>query len=77
MSCYLRHMEDVLHEAGVELTSSNRKTVDAIIKGLSGQKNCSAAWKQVKGVLADPRSRQDLIGSLRERWQAEGMRNRE
>jgi hypothetical protein len=77
MSCYLRHMEDVLREAGIELTRSNRKTVDAIVKGLSGQKSCSSAWKEVKSALADPRRRQGLIGNLRQRWQAEGMGNRE
>ena len=74
MSCYLRHMQGVLSEAGVELTRSNRKKVDAMLKSLSGQKNCSAAWKRLKEAIAEPGSRQGLVSGLRERWQAEGLK---
>jgi len=40
MSCYFRHMKDVLEEAGVEITKENKKEVDRII-------HISGTWKDV------------------------------
>ena len=31
MSCYFRHMKDVLSEAGIQVTPSNKKQVDKAI----------------------------------------------
>lgn len=50
MSCYFRHMKDVLEEAGVEVTKENKKEIDRIIHGVVDveYKNCSPTWKEVK-----------------------------
>jgi hypothetical protein len=42
MSCYFRHMKDVLDEAGIEVTKENKKDIDRIIHGLVDveYKNC-------------------------------------
>ncbi len=50
MSCYFRHMKDVLEEAGVEVTKENKKEIDQIIHELVNvpYKQCSPVWKAVK-----------------------------
>jgi hypothetical protein len=68
MSCYFRHMKDLLDEAGIEVTPANKKEVDRIIHEFVGveYKNCSPAWKGVKeDVLADPKRRQALVTKLK------------
>jgi hypothetical protein len=52
MSCYLRHLDDVVTAAGVKLTPENRKEVDRTIKDLLGLDNCPDVWKEVKKRLA-------------------------
>ena len=34
MSCYFRHLKDVLSEAGIEVTPANKKQIDQAIKEL-------------------------------------------
>ena len=50
MSCYFRHMKDVLEKAGVDITPENKKEIDRIIHELVQieYKNCSPTWKGVK-----------------------------
>ena len=50
MSCYFRHMKDVLDEAGIEVTEDNKKHIDQIIHSLVDveYKNCSSTWKALK-----------------------------
>jgi len=31
MSCYLRHLKDILGEAGIEITADNKKQIDRAI----------------------------------------------
>jgi hypothetical protein len=52
MSCYLRHLDDVVTAAGVKLGPENRKQVDQTIKDLLGQANCPDVWIEVKKRLA-------------------------
>lgn len=52
MSCYLRHLDDVVNAAGVKLTPENRKEVDRTIKELLGLDYCPDVWKEVKKRLA-------------------------
>jgi len=42
MSCYFRHMKEILEEVGVEVTKENKKEVDGIIHRVVGvgYKNC-------------------------------------
>jgi hypothetical protein len=52
MSCYLRHLDDVVTAAGLKLSPENRKEVDRTIKELLGFDNCPDVWKEVKKRLA-------------------------
>ncbi len=69
MSCYFRHLKDILAEAGVELTPGNRKEIDRAIHELVGveYKDCPAAWKTLKQqIIGDEQKRRDFINKLRE-----------
>lgn len=64
MSCYLRHLKDILDEAGIVITPANRKQVDQAIHKVVGvaYKNCPATWKRIKEDLkGDEVERQDLV----------------
>jgi hypothetical protein len=68
MSCYLRHMKDVLEEAGVEITDRNKKDIDRIIHGMMDveYKDCSPTWKKVREhITQDPQARERFILGLR------------
>ncbi len=70
MSCYFRHMKDVLAEAGVEITKDNKKEIDRIIHGLLGveYKNCSPTWKAVKEhIKSDDKTRNLFIKRLKDK----------
>jgi len=66
MSCYLRHIKDVLDEAGIVVTPANRKQIDqAIHQAIGvGYKNCPATWKKIKEDLKDERKRKALVKQL-------------
>ena len=69
MSCYFRHMKDVLEEAGVEVTKENKKDIDRIIHGMVdvAYKDCSPAWKAVKThIKGDDKARQKFIKTLKQ-----------
>lgn len=73
MSCYFRHMKDVLDEAGVEVTKENKKDVDKIIHGLVdvAYKNCSPSWKAVKeNIKGDDKARSKFIKMLKKELKA-------
>lgn len=67
MSCYFRHMKDVFEEAGVEVTKDNKKRLDAAIHKAVGvaYKDCPAAWRAVKVLLAEPKGRAKLVAAIR------------
>ena len=67
MSCYFRHIKDILDEAGIEVTSSNKKHIDQTIHQLVGvtYKDCPATWRSLKQITGDKQKRQDFIGRLR------------
>jgi tRNA G37 N-methylase Trm5 len=50
MSCYFRHMKDILEAAGVVVTKENKTQIDRIIHNLVNveYKNCPTTWKAVK-----------------------------
>lgn len=67
MSCYFRHLKEVLAEAGIQINSENRKQVDQAIHNAVGvtYKDCPAAWRNLKQVLAgDERKRRDFVSRL-------------
>lgn len=69
MSCYFRHMKDVLEEAGIVITVENKQSVDRVIHSLVDvpYKDCSPAWKGVKEwIRNDPAARERFIRRLKE-----------
>ena len=70
MSCYLRHMKDILEEAGIEITGENKKDIDQAIHGLVDveYKNCPSAWKEVKEhIKKDEETKKKFIKDLKAR----------
>jgi hypothetical protein len=68
MSCYFRHMKDILEEIGVEVTKKNKKDIDRVIHDLVDveYKNCSDAWKTVKAqIKGDDASRARFVEQLK------------
>ena len=69
MSCYFRHLAELFEEAGIKLTSANRKQVDQAFHRVMGvdYKDCPATWKKLKQELAgNPQKRQELINKLKQ-----------
>lgn len=69
MSCYFRHMKDILNEAGIEVTPQNKKAVDQAFHGIVDveYKNCSPTWKKIKAdFMSDEIKKQQIIGQLKE-----------
>ncbi|MFC2041870.1 hypothetical protein ACFLTY_06110 [Chloroflexota bacterium] len=67
MSCYLRHIKDILDEAGVAVTPGNKKRIDQAIHQAVGitYKSCPATWKKIKeDVKVDQERRCTLIKQL-------------
>ncbi|MFC1884376.1 hypothetical protein ACFL2O_06385 [Thermodesulfobacteriota bacterium] len=68
MSCYFRHMKDILEDAGVVVTKENKKEIDRLIHNLVDveYKNCSPAWKAVKEeIKSDEREREAFIKKIK------------
>jgi hypothetical protein len=68
MSCYLRHMKEVLDAAGIKITADNRKEVDKTFHEIVGviYKNCPATWRKLKQELAgDDAKREKLVQKLK------------
>ncbi len=77
MSCYFRHMKDVLEEAGIRITEKNKKEVDRLLHELVGveYKHCSPTWKAIKGhIKEDPAARKRFIERLRKAYPVTGER---
>lgn len=67
MSCYFRHLKDILDEAGLEVTPGNKKKIDRAFHQIAGvtYKDCPAAWKRLKQEIAgDEQKRRHLIQKL-------------
>jgi hypothetical protein len=62
-------MEEIISEAGIELTKENRKTVDHAIRRAIGKpdSNCPEVWKTIKAIVADGR-KQQIIDGLRSEY---------
>jgi len=67
MSCYFRHLKDILEKAGIEVTPTNRKQVDQVIHQtvVVTYKNCPEIWGKLKQQLTDDeQKRQEFISQL-------------
>ncbi len=68
MSCYFRHLESILNEAGIVVTPANKKPIDQAIHEFVGvaYKDCPVTWKHVKQeILGDETKRQELVRKLK------------
>jgi len=68
MSCYFRHLKDILDEAGIKVTPANRKQIDQAIHQIVGvtYKHCPETWKRLKQQLTgDEQKRQEFISQLK------------
>ena len=63
MSCYLRHIKDILDEAGIILTPANRKQIDQVIHQAVGvtYKNCPTTWKKIKEDIKGNEEKRDAL----------------
>ncbi len=69
MSCYFRHIERILDEAGIEVTPGNKKQIDQAIHQIVEvtYKDCPHTWKKLKQqIMGDEQKRRDLIEKLRD-----------
>jgi hypothetical protein len=72
VSCYFRHIENILHEAGISVSPGNRKQIDQAIHQIEGSayKDCPGTWKGLKQqIVGDEQRRQDFIKKLRDALQ--------
>lgn len=55
MSCYFRHIGDVLEGTGIAVTPANKKELDRVIHEFLHveYKDCSTAWKTFKETVRD------------------------
>ena len=72
MSCYLRHLSEVLAAAGIPDTRESRRRVHAMIQEITSEQDCLPVWRRVKAALAENAERELLIAGLRERWPRAG-----
>ena len=68
MSCYLRHLGDILAAAGVPDTREGRRRAHAMIREITGERDCPLVWRRVKAALGGDAERELLVAGLRERW---------
>jgi tetrahydromethanopterin S-methyltransferase subunit H len=67
MSCYFRHLKDIMAEAGIEVTLANKKDVDRALHEIVGvaYKDCPSAWKNLKQQMANEADRAVVVKKLR------------
>jgi hypothetical protein len=68
VSCYFRHMKDVLDEAGIVVTPANRKQVDQAVHQAVGvaYKDCPTTWRKVRqDITGDENKRRALIEQIK------------
>lgn len=69
MSCYLRHMKEVLEKADLHPADrKERKEVDLAIRKVVGMKpkdQCNVVWKEVKVWLQDEDKKKELTNGLK------------
>jgi hypothetical protein len=68
MSCYFRHMKDIIAETGIEINPGNKKDIDRIIHGIMEveYKNCPQTWKAIKEqIMGDEKAKELFISKLK------------
>jgi len=68
MSCYIRHLGEVLAAAGIPDTRESHRRVHAMVQEITGEQQCLSVWRRLKAALAEDGERELLIAGLRQRW---------
>lgn len=68
MACYVRHLTDLLEEAGMKNNKENRKKLDNAVRSVLGMhgENCPIVWGQVKDRHDDPEFHRLVLGQLQQ-----------
>lgn len=69
MSCYFRHMKNILDESGIKVTPGNKKEIDRVFHQIIGvsYKDCPATWKRLKQeLISDEQNQRALIQKLQD-----------
>ena len=69
MSCYFRYMKGIFSEAGIEVSSGNKKELDRIIHSIMEveYKNCPPTWKAIKErIMGDEKAKKQFIKRVKE-----------
>ncbi len=63
MSCYFRHLKELFDEAGIEVSTANRKQVDQAIHQIVNvpYKECPQAWKKIQTGDNKQRSKAERV----------------
>ena len=67
MSCYFRHIKNILDGAGIEVKHSNEKAIDQAFHQIVGvpYKDCPTSWKRLKQeLMLDEQNRLEFIRKL-------------
>jgi hypothetical protein len=66
LSCYLRHLDDLLKEGNIPLGKEDRKKVDQAIHRMLGMesKHCPEVWRAVRAEIE--RDREGFVRRLKE-----------
>ncbi len=67
MSCYFRHLKEILAEAGIDVSTVDKKALDKAIHAIVNvqYKNCPEAWQAIKTGTAAAAGRRRFIESLK------------
>ena len=70
MSCYFRHMKEILDSAGITVTPENRKRLDTLIHSIVhvNYKNCPDAWRKIKQEIRDNTSKSRFAAALKKEF---------
>jgi len=66
MTCYLRHLEDLLGELGYGIDESNRRALDKALHRAVGvrYRDCPMTWKKIKRSLAGEDEKKRLLARI-------------
>jgi hypothetical protein len=67
MSCYFRHLKEILIEAGIEVTPRNKKQIDQAIHDIVevNYKDCPTTWKKLKREMPSVNTKQNFANTSR------------
>ncbi|APV44790.1 hypothetical protein Dform_01468 [Dehalogenimonas formicexedens] len=67
MSCYFRHIQEIFKDAGITISTHNKKQIDQAIHEFLGitYKDCPTTLKALKTIMIDKQKRDLLVQELK------------